>query len=60
MIEKLPLYLKEELLEEIGFSRELSFLKELGYPVELSKLVSLKIQRSTADADTCIFESHRL
>lgn len=60
MIEKLPLYIKEELLQEISFARRIPFLNYFEETANISKLLSIKIKRNTADANTCIFESHKL
>ena len=58
MIEKLPLYLKEELLQDIGFTKHLLFLNNLPEETAMKKLLSVRMKRSTLDSKTCIFESY--
>ena len=55
MIDKLPNYLKEELLLEIGFTKSIYFLKYLPHEKILNKKISMKIERMTIDSNTCIF-----
>jgi hypothetical protein len=55
LIDKLPTYLKEELLLEIGFSKSIYFLQYLPQQPTLEKLISVKLERSTIDSNTCIF-----
>lgn len=55
LIDKLPKYLKEELLLEIGFTKSIYFLKFLPHHAKLEKLISFKLERITIDSDTCIF-----
>lgn len=59
MITKLPLYLKEELLLQIGFTKYLYFLEDFPQEYTLKKMISLRIARTTVDADTMVFEAHQ-
>lgn len=43
LIDKLPKYLKEELLLEIGFTKSIYFLKFLPHHTKLEKLISFKL-----------------
>lgn len=43
LIDKLPKYLKEELLLEIGFTKSIYFLKSLPHHAKLEKLISFKL-----------------
>jgi len=60
MIDKLPYNLKEELLLEIGFTKYLHFTEHLPQEDRLKKLISLKLQRFTVDAHTCIIETTKV
>lgn len=59
MINKLPKSLKEQLLLEIGFTNNIYFLEKFSNENTIKKMISLKIQRTTADADTLIFVSRQ-
>lgn len=59
MMDKLPPYLKEELLLEIGFTKYLHFIDFLSDENVLSKKIALKIQRSAIDSNSIIFSSQK-
>jgi hypothetical protein len=59
LIDKLPTYLKEELLLEIGFSKSIYFLQYMPQQAALEKMISMRLERATIDSNTCIFESEK-
>lgn len=59
LIDKLPDYLREELLLEIGFSKSIYFLQYLPQQPTLEKLLSLRLERLTIDSNACVFESQK-